>query len=106
MVGQAPYVLNVGLSYSSASGSTSATALFNRVGDRIEAAGDLPLPDVVQQARNVLDFSLRFPVVGPLSARFDAKNLLDEAFESVQGTVTREYWKAGRTFQFGMLWKP
>jgi outer membrane receptor protein involved in Fe transport len=106
MVGQAPYVLNIGLSYSSASGSTSATVLFNRVGDRIEAAGDLPLPDVVQQARNVLDFSLRFPVVGPLSARFDAKNLLDEAFESVQGTVTREYWKAGRTFQFGMLWKP
>lgn len=106
MVGQAPYVLNLGLAYSSASGATSATVLWNRVGDRIEAAGDLPLPDVVQQARNVLDFSLRFPVVGALSGRFDAKNLLDEPFESVQGTVTREYWKAGRTYQFGMIWKP
>jgi TonB-dependent receptor len=106
MVGQAPYVLNVGLAYASVSGSTSATLLFNRVGDRIEAAGDLPLPDVVQQTRNVLDFSLRFPVIGALSGRFDAKNLLDEPFESVQGTVTREYWKSGRTFQFGMIWKP
>lgn len=106
MVGQAPYVLNLGLAYSSASGATSATVLWNRVGDRIEAAGDLPLPDVVQHARNVLDFSLRFPVVGALSGRFDAKNLLDEPFESVQGTVTREYWKAGRTYQFGMIWKP
>ena len=106
MVGQAPYVLNVGLAYSSASGSTSATVLFNRVGDRIEAAGDLPLPDVVQQTRDVLDFSLRFPVTGALSGRFDAKNLLDEPFQTVQGTVTREYWKTGRTFQFGLMWKP
>ena len=106
MVGQAPYVLNLGLAYTSASGSTSATLLFNRVGDRIEAAGDLPLPDVVQQARNVVDLSLRFPVVGALSGRLDAKNLLDEPFETIQGTVTREYWKSGRTFQFGMIWKP
>jgi len=106
MVGQAPYVLNVGLAYASQSGGTSATVLFNRVGDRIEAAGDLPLPDVVQQARNVLDLSLRFPVAGALSGRFDAKNLLDEPFETIQGTVTREYWKSGRTFQFGMIWKP
>ena len=106
MVGQAPYVLNLGLAYTSASGGTSATLLFNRVGDRIEAAGDLPLPDVVQQTRNVMDFSLRFPVFGALSGRFDAKNLLDEPYESVQGTVTRDYWKAGRTFQFGMIFKP
>jgi TonB-dependent receptor len=106
MVGQAPYVLNFGVAYASTSGSTSATVLFNRVGERIEAAGDLPLPDVVQQTRSVVDFSLRFPIAGALSGRFDAKNLLDEPFESVQGSVTREYWKSGRTFQFGMIWKP
>jgi outer membrane receptor protein involved in Fe transport len=106
MVGQAPFVLNVGVAYASASGGTSATLLFNRVGDRIEAAGDLPLPDVVQQPRNVMDFSLRFPVLGALSGRFDAKNLLDEPYQSVQGTITREYWKSGRTFQFGMIWRP
>jgi TonB-dependent receptor len=106
MVGQAPYVFNLGLGYASFSGNTSATLLFNRVGDRIETAGDLPLPDVVQQPRNVLDFSLRTRLVSALSLRFDAKNLLDEPFESVQGTVTREYWKNGRTFQIGMIWKP
>ena len=106
MVGQAPYVLNVGIGYASVSGSTSATVLYNRVGDRIEAAGDLPLPDVIQQARNVIDFSLRAKVVSALSLRFDAKNLLDEPFESIQGTVTREYWKSGRTFQVGMIWRP
>lgn len=104
MVGQAPYVINLGLGYTSPSGGTSATVLFNRVGDRIDAAGDLPLPDVVTLPRNGLDVSLRFPVIGALSARFDAKNLLDEPFRSVQGTVTRESWRTGRTFQVGMVW--
>lgn len=106
MVGQAPYVLNVGLGYASATGATSATLLLNRVGDRIEAAGDLPLPDVVQRPRSVVDFSLRARVVAAMSLRFDARNLLDEPFESVQGTVTREYWTTGRSFHVGLIWKP
>jgi hypothetical protein len=53
---QAPYVVNAGITYATASGGSSATLLFNRVGDRIDAAGDSPLPDVVELARNVLDF--------------------------------------------------
>jgi hypothetical protein len=106
MVGQAPYVLNVGLAYATASGNTSATLLFNRVGERIEAAGDQPLPDVIQNPRNVLDFSLRFPIAGAVSGRLDAKNLLDAPFETVQGTVTREYWKVGRVLQVGVLFRP
>jgi hypothetical protein len=106
MVGQAPYVFNVGLGYASMSGETSATLLFNRVGDRIEAAGDLPLPDVVQQPRNVMDFSLRTQILSSVSLRFDAKNVLDEPYETIQGTVTREYWTTGRTFQVGLIFKP
>lgn len=106
MVGQAPYVFNVGLGYESISGNTSATLLFNRVGDRIEAAGDLPLPDVVQQPRNVMDFSVRAKVLPAVSLRFDAKNLLDEPYQTIQGTVTREYWTSGRTFQLGLIFKP
>lgn len=106
MVGQAPYVANLGLGYTSFSGRTSATLLLNRIGERIEAAGDQPLPDVVQRERTVVDFSLRFPLVGGLSGRFDARNLLDEPYETVQGSVVRESWRSGRVFQFGMVWKP
>lgn len=106
MVGQAPYVLNLGLGYTSPDGGTSATVLLNRIGGRIEAAGDQPLPDVVQKGRNGLDVSLRFPVVGGLSGRFDARNLLDEPHETVQGSVLRESWRSGRVFQIGMIWKP
>ncbi|HSA56107.1 MAG TPA: TonB-dependent receptor [Gemmatimonadaceae bacterium] len=106
MVGQAPYIVNLGVAYASQTGSTSATLLFNRVGERIETAGDLPLPDVVQRPRNVLDFSVRFPVLSAVSARFDARNLFDEPYEVMQGTVTRESWRAGRVYQMGLVWRP
>lgn len=106
MVGQAPYVVNAGAVYSTASGATSATVLFNRVGERIDAAGDAPLPDVVMRPRNQLDFSLRFPIFGSLSGRFDARNVLDAPHEMAQGDVTREYWKTGRVFQTGLVWRP
>ena len=106
MVGQAPYVVNAGATYSTRTGATSATLLYNRVGERIDAAGDLPLPDVVLQSRDQVDFSLRFPIFSTVSGRFDARNLLDSAYETVQGTVVRDYWKTGRVFQAGITWRP
>ena len=106
MVGQAPYVVNAGATYANRSGATSASLLFNRVGERIDAAGDLPLPDVVVRPRNQLDFSLRFPILASLSGRVDARNLLDAPYETLQGTVTREYWTTGRVFQAGLVWRP
>jgi len=106
MVGQSPYVVNAGLTYAPRSGATSATLLVNRIGERIDAAGDQPLPDVIEQARTALDFSLRFPLVSALSGRFDAKNLLDAPYETVQGTVLRDSYRTGRVFQLGLVWRP
>jgi TonB-dependent receptor len=106
MVGQAPYVVNAGATYVTRTGGTSATVLFNRVGERIDAAGDLPLPDVIVQARNQLDFSLRFPILSTLSGRLDLRNLLDAPYETTQGTVVRELWRTGRVFQAGLTWRP
>jgi len=106
MVGQAPFVLNTGLTWVSRGGGASATVLFNRVADRIDAAGDTPLPDVVERARNVLDLSVRVPVRGALSMRVDAKNLLDAPYWTTQGTVTRESYRIGRTVHAGFAWRP
>ena len=102
MVGQAPYVLNTGLTYSTSGGGTSATLLFNRVGERIAAAGASPLPDVVDLSRNVLDFSLRSRLLNLTTLRFDLKNLLDSPYQTRQGTVVREYYRAGRVVQLGV----
>ncbi len=106
MVGQAPYVFNAGLTWSHPTTDASATVLFNRVGDRITEAGEVPLPDVIEQPRNVLDLSLRFPIAGSLSARVDAKNLLDAPYLITQGSVTRESYRAGRVIGVGFNWKP
>jgi outer membrane receptor protein involved in Fe transport len=57
MVGQAPYVINAGITWSHPRSEASATLLFNRVGERITEAGESPLPDIVESSRNVLDAS-------------------------------------------------
>jgi outer membrane receptor for ferrienterochelin and colicin len=106
MVGQAPYMINGGVTWNSAKGSTSATLLYNVIGPRIVDAGVVPLPDVKELPRQVVDFSLRFPLMGALAARFDAKNLLDAQYRIEQGPVTRESYFTGRIFAFGLNWQP
>jgi TonB-dependent receptor len=105
LVGQAPYVVNAGMTYSSLSGSTNATILYNVVGERIQAAGVVPLPNIVEKPRQMVDLSLRFPVMGSLSARVDARNLLDARYRFMQGNLEREGYNAGRTFSVGFSWK-
>jgi outer membrane receptor protein involved in Fe transport len=105
MVGQAPYVLNTGITWSHPRSEASATVLFNRVGERITEAGESPLPDIVEAPRNVLDASIRMPIFNTLSMRLDGKNLLDAPYRISQGTVTRESYYAGRVFSIGFAWQ-
>jgi TonB-dependent receptor len=105
LVGQAPYVVNAGLTYSNMSGSTNATILYNVVGERITAAGVVPLPNIVEKPRHLVDLSLRVPVRGNLSARVDARNLLDARYSFMQGNLEREGWNAGRSFSMGLSWR-
>lgn len=106
MVGQAPYVVNAGLSYVPVASSASATILFNRVGRRVYSASERPLPATYEEARSSLDFSLRTPVFGGIAAKIDAKNLLDSPYLLRQGTVTRESYRSGRVYSVGLSWQP
>lgn len=106
MVGQAPYLVNAGLTWTATSGRGSATVLFNRVGERIVAAGTNPLPDTYEQPRNMLDLSLRFPVWGAVAGKVDLRNALDARTWMRQGTVTRESYFSGRVATVGLSWRP
>jgi hypothetical protein len=106
LVGQAPYVLNAGLSYAAFDDRWNATVLYNRVGKRIDAAGPAPLPDIYELPRDVLDFSLRAPVLGALDAKLDIRNILDAPYELRQGAVTRLSYTTGRILSVGLTWKP
>jgi len=105
LVGQAPFVVNAGLTYSSASGRTNATVLYNVVGERIFAAGVAPLPNIIEAPRNVVDLSLRLPVWREVSGRVDARNVLDARYRFMQGNLEREGYNAGRTFSLGFSWR-
>lgn len=107
MVGQANWVVNGGLTWSDIRGQTSATLLYNAVGPRIvnaRAAGTT-VANVIEEPRHVLDLSLRFPLRGAASGKFDLKNLLDEPFEITQGEVTREFYRTGRSVSLGLTWR-
>ncbi|MBI3792765.1 MAG: TonB-dependent receptor [Gemmatimonadetes bacterium] len=106
MAGQAPYVVNAGLTWDARSGRASATLLYNVVGRRISAAGLVPLPDVYENERHVVDVALRVPLASRLDARLDARNLLDAPTRFTQGTLVREGWRSGRTFTIGLGWRP
>jgi outer membrane receptor protein involved in Fe transport len=106
MVGQSPYVVNAGLTYTTAGNSVSATVLYNVAGRRISSAAELPLPSVYEEARHALDLSLRFPLKAGVKAKVDFENLLDSPYEMTQGSVVREYWRTGRKFSFGVTWQP
>lgn len=106
LAGQAPYVLNAGLTWAPGEGTSSATLLFNQVGSKVYAAGARGLPDLIEQPRSSLDLSLRFGLPRGVTARLDARNLLDDAFEVRQGAVTREYYRSGRVYSLGLTWRP
>jgi len=105
MVGQAPYVVNAGLTYATLGGA-SATLLYNVVGERIVNAAEAPLPDVRERPRHVVDFSIRAPLYRSLNVRLDARNLLDAPFQLFQGTALRERYRTGRIVQLGFTWRP
>jgi outer membrane receptor protein involved in Fe transport len=106
MVGQAPYVVNAGLTYAREGSDASATILYNVMGRRIYSASEFPLPDVYEQARHNLDLSLRFPVLNQLLAKIDFRNLLDAPYNVTQGVAVREYFKTGRIVSMGISWRP
>jgi outer membrane receptor protein involved in Fe transport len=104
MVGQAPYMFNTGLTWNY--NEASMTVLYNVVGPRITEAGETPLPDVVEQKRDIIDLSARFPIWNNLSVRMDIKNILDAPYQLLQGNIVRERYTMGRGFNIGFNWKP
>ena len=105
MMGQAPWVVNVGLSRSGTALGSSATLLYSAVGPRIYSAGTIPFPDVIEEPRHMVDLSLRFPLGDRWAWKLDARNLLDAPFRLTQGPVTRESFRTGRVLSLGLQWR-
>ncbi|MGH7534316.1 MAG: TonB-dependent receptor domain-containing protein, partial [Gemmatimonadales bacterium] len=104
MTGQSDYMVNAGLGYGNASGSVSATLLYNVVGRRISEAAPRPLPDTYEEARHQLDATLQVQPWTNWRVRLDGRNLLDSPYRFTQGDVLRLRYKSGRQVALGFGW--
>lgn len=105
MTGQAPYVVNAGLTYAPDGGRASGSILYNVVGRRIAAVGSKPVADTYELPRHVLDISLQVPTAPAVLLKLNAKNLLDAPVRQTSGEVTRLTYRTGRIFQLGVTWQ-
>lgn len=107
MMGQAPWVVNAGVTWTSARrDGLSGTLLYGAVGPRIFSAGTVPFPDTYEQPRHLVDLSLRVPMGDAMQWRLDLRNLLDAPYRLTQGPTTREEYRLGRQVSVGMTWRP
>jgi hypothetical protein len=107
--GQAPYVLNLGLNWGSSGGGWTAGVFYNRIGERLTAAGGSGVPDIYLQPRNSVDASLRVPLGRSAYMQVKGTNLLDEDFLSQQSangiTQLQQVYATGRTVAVKFGWQ-
>jgi len=108
--GQSSWTTNLSLSYRSSEIGTQAGLYFNMFGERIAAAGGSNVPDIVEQPRAQLDFTLVQPVRSNWGLKVQAENLLDAEYrweQSANGItrVQRSYHR-GQSFSASLSFTP
>jgi TonB-dependent receptor len=77
--GQSPYLLNLGLQYTSP--VFNASLLYNRVGERLSLVGNNEFPNVFERPRNLLDMQLSTKVLDKKGElKLNVSDLLNNAF--------------------------
>lgn len=104
--GQAPYVVNLGLTLVYAPFGTSFSALYNRLGSRIVEVSSLLEGDIVDAPRDLIDLSLAQPFMGRYELRAQVRDLLGQNQNAVQGSAqgaqTIRADRRGRSFSLGI----
>lgn len=103
MVGQSPFIVNAGLLW--AQKAWAASLLYNVQGQRILEAGVGGIPDAYEQPRSMLDATVQIPILPTLTAKLEAKNLLNARYLFEQGGVVRQAYYTGRIFGIGFRWE-
>ena len=105
MFGQSPYSVNGEISYVNDSLGLNTGINFNMFGPRIAAVSRGGTPNIYEQPRPTLDFSIG-KAIGNWSIRLRARNLFDPKFEKVQTLKDVDYifssYRIGRTFSLGL----
>jgi len=102
--GQSPYVVNVGLEYSSVKAGVTTSLMFNVAGRRITAAGKYGTPDYHEEPFPKLDFTLSKKFFTRLQATAGAGNILGSKVRHTQGGLPQMVYRPGRNVSLGMTY--
>lgn len=103
--GQSPYVLNLGLTWFSEGAGASASLLYNRFGERIDAVGREASPDIYEEARNQLDLVLERGF-GAFKTKLSLSRLLGNEVTFTQGGEVLRQYDRGRSVSVSVSWTP
>lgn len=105
MFGQSPYSINGELAYVNDSIGFTTSLNFNVFGPRISNVSRGATPNVIEQPRPTLDFSIA-KSFGRVGVRFRARNLLDPLYQQTQTLKGESFvfqsFRMGRTFSLGV----
>lgn len=80
MQGQAPYVINTGLSYAPDSSGFRISLQYNMYGKRLFAVGTFGTPDIYEMPRHLVDMTISKSLSRRIDIRLSAQDLLNARF--------------------------
>lgn len=95
---QSPYLVNAALHWASEGTGTSATLLYNLVGERLTQVGINGFDDIYEQTRQIVDASFETLLSDGLEIKASLGNLTDSPVEYRLGDDTTLEYRPGRTF--------
>jgi hypothetical protein len=116
MVGQSPYIVNMGIYYDNDSTGWQFSALYNVIGPRISIVGIPGVPEVYEMPRHVIDLSITKEIDNGFSVRFGVQDALnpsfyllqdaneDGVFEKTNDQIMQKY-NRGTYFTFGIQYR-
>jgi outer membrane receptor protein involved in Fe transport len=116
MVGQSPYIANLGVYYENDTTGWQFSAMYNVIGPRIAIVGIPGVPEVYEMPRNVIDLSVTKNFKSGFGMRFGIQDLLNQENLFLQdanqdGALNRDNdqvmqrFKRGTYFTFGIQYK-
>ncbi len=103
--GQSPYLLNVALTYTNLNNGLDAALSLNVFGDRLSEVSLNGTPDIYEQARPQLDFSIKKTFANRYSLKLGVQNILDTDYRKTMSYKNADYifqqYQRGISYNFG-----
>ena len=101
-IGQSPILFNAGLNYANTELGLDATLAVNSFGDRLQSLRFGEQPDIYEQSRAQLDFTVQKSITDRFSMKLSIMNILDAAYQTQMNYKGNEFiitdFRRGRTY--------